>query len=693
MRIITQTLKNISLGAIALSVAVGCAPQDDPEPVVAADAVVESIVASDVTPTSATATITFKDAETVYFAYYASTEAANEPSWQSIDVITSQTTTSADITNLTPGIEYTLEAYAVNKDEKESESITSTFKTVQGPSIVIAENPDVTTGSITLEVTVTNGDRLRYAHFAGTTMPETPAWTEVDAEEVNTVEIIGLTPETEYSVIFKALNTSANIESAVSTAVVTTIESSVDVVATAIKPSLITLDLTLDTERANLFGYFFTDGQFGHVDNIIQQVENKSVLTSDKSFTYTSPLLSQSLGYKFFTVPLEVNEDGSYTMLEQPVEYSYVTPAFSTYGESTESFTAELAADQLSINAAKISLTASSDKVLANIYGYIKVSELDGEDVESWITENEWLSKQPVNSLWGSTTADIYLSNLDNGTDYIFFVFALDTNGDLSDPTTVEFTTKPVISDNTTTMTVEVTGTNYLDVNFDVTFNPAIAKYVYLNSTAEIITNESWRYKTEAQARTELINKAYDPYGSGIKSDNSNIVENVYDLRIEGLLENTDYILYYCALTTEGKITDLQKVTYSTKELLFNSAASVDISLVSAEAKYEEYFGETHYSGMSITLDVTMENGATSYIIGAGGVGFITDPSDLSSWGKYILLTYSGGNITHTEDGEITHPVTLYSADDRLIIVPVDADGAYGTPVLYEYEGEWPEIN
>ncbi len=691
---ITQRLTRFALGAVALVTAVGCTPQDEPqvEPA-AAEAVVESIVASEVTPTSAKATINFKDAAQVFFAYYPTSEAANTPTWKTINVIASQTETVETLENLTPGIEYTLESYAVNADEKESASIKSTFKTIDGPTV--SQVGEVTVGESTasVELSVANGDQLVYHFYVAGEVPTTPEWAEATIEDPVVLALEALTPGTDYELVVKYLNSVEGIESAELKIEFSTLNSIVAVVGERVKSFNVQIDIEFDSNRAQLWAYDFTDGQFGHVDNFKAAIANGNVkVSSAADTTITQSMVAPQWGYVFFTAPINVEADGSYTLVEDPAQYNYFTPALSTFGESTETVQIANLEEKLTINSAELQVTRGSENVHGFMSGFVAKSELGTGTLSEWLVANEWIVGKPADPFFyvgmdGTVTYEEtktkWLSSLAHGTEYVFFALAVDNQGDLSNPVSVEFSTNPVVFDETLSIVVDNVTPSFVSTNFDVHFTPEVAKFVHINSEAVLDPNNTWKYKTPEEAQASLINQGYNSY-NGIKADNSNIVDGVFDLEISGLSENKEYILYYCAVGLDGSLGKMQSIEYSTKEFLLSSAATVTATYVSHT--------DGQWGGYNVTLDVTMANGATSFIVGVANANYLPDPANAqpADYAKYLLLENPWSNETYNADGEITHATALWDKADRIVIIPVDADGNYGVPVVYEFD-KWPE--
>ncbi len=697
---ITKRVAKFALGAFALVAAVACTPQEDPVGPTAVEAVVESIVASEVTPTSAKATVKFKDASEVLFAYYPTSEAANEPAWKSISVISSQTEIVETLSNLTPGIEYTLEAYALNSDEKESASVTTTFTTIEGPTVTLVNEILVSESTASQEVELANGDQVLYHYYKAGEAPVDPEWTEAAIETPIVVELTGLTPGTEYELVIKALNTVEGIESAEVKVMFSTVASIVQVVEDRISALNIQIDINFDSERAQLWAYQFTDGQFAHIDDF------KSGITSGNSnikytvvadTTLNLNMLSPTFNYVLFAVPLNVSSDGKYELVEEPAQYNYTTPALTTFGQGTE--TLNLEASEVTINSAKVTVTRGSENVDGFLSGHVAKSELEGTTLNDWIIDTEWLKNAQRTQLFytgmdGTVTyeesSNKWFNDLSYGTEYTFFALAIDKDGRISNPSTTNATTVAVNFDESLTINVAHTGSGILDANFDVTFAAGIDKFIYVNSEAVLDPENTWKFKTPEQAQTELINKAFNQ-SQGVKSDDPSIVANVYDLKMESLEENKAYRLYYCAVAADGTLGKIETIEYSTNALSFGSTAAVAYTFVSAEETQAEFFGELMFDGYKITLDVTMSGGATEFVIGALNKGYVQEQT-VESYAKYLLLVNPWGLESFTASGEVTPQQNkIFSDTDLLVIIPVDATGNYGTPITYEYDG-WPEV-
>ncbi|MFR9523185.1 MAG: hypothetical protein SNH94_01260 [Rikenellaceae bacterium] len=114
----------------------------------------------------------------------------------------------------------------------------------------------------------------------------------------------------------------------------------------------------------------------------------------------------------------------------------------------------------------------------------------------------------------------------------------------------------------------------------------------------------------------------------------------------------------------------------------FDSDATVDISLASSSVSTSTYQGTTE-SIATITMNVTLDNGAVSYICGVIS-GVDTGDSDAVGTAVVSLAGYSRQDSSDEETQEFS---ITKDTDSYFAIVPVDAEGAYGTPVVYEFDG------
>lgn len=114
----------------------------------------------------------------------------------------------------------------------------------------------------------------------------------------------------------------------------------------------------------------------------------------------------------------------------------------------------------------------------------------------------------------------------------------------------------------------------------------------------------------------------------------------------------------------------------------FDSEATVDISLASSSVSTSTYQSTTE-SIATITMNVTLDNGAVSYICGVIS-GVDTGDSDAVGTAVVSLAGYSRQDSSDEETQEFS---ITKDTDSYFAIVPVDAGGAYGTPVVYEFDG------
>ncbi|MFI3299194.1 MAG: leucine-rich repeat protein [Rikenellaceae bacterium] len=200
-------------------------------------------------------------------------------------------------------------------------------------------------------------------------------------------------------------------------------------------------------------------------------------------------------------------------------------------------------------------------------------------------------------------------------------------------------------------------------VSLDITIPQGVSKVYYYNATG----------KTAEDAKEYLLNKvesnsAYDYWNkSGVET-------------ISGLSYNTSYVLATISEAADGSYSELQSYEYTTNDIEFTSSASVSYATT-----YGAHSWSSSADAYSITLDVKFENGAVGYYFteldsyfqkdydGDGVISAIDCATSMVNNGFINSYFY------YDSEGECTGS-TRY-AENYFVIIPVDANGAFGTPI------------
>lgn len=122
---------------------------------------------------------------------------------------------------------------------------------------------------------------------------------------------------------------------------------------------------------------------------------------------------------------------------------------------------------------------------------------------------------------------------------------------------------------------------------------------------------------------------------------------------------------------------------YAWPEITFDSSATVALSLASSNVESSTYQGVTETIA-TITMNVELGTDAVSYIC---GIISDVDATDSNAVGNAVV-SLSAYNRQDSSD-QVTREFNIYKdTDSYFAIVPVDADGAYGTQVVYEFD-DW----
>ncbi|MFI3299031.1 MAG: hypothetical protein R3Y49_04440, partial [Rikenellaceae bacterium] len=208
-----------------------------------------------------------------------------------------------------------------------------------------------------------------------------------------------------------------------------------------------------------------------------------------------------------------------------------------------------------------------------------------------------------------------------------------------------------------------VVTTSMTSASVELTIPDGVSKVYYYNATG--VTAD------EAKAKLQEKVESGSAWDTWTKSDT---------YTISGLTYNTSYVLATISEAADGSYSELQSYEYTTNDIEFTSSASLSYTTT-----YGAHSWSSGADAYSITLDVKFENGAVGYYFTEldsyyqkdyDGDGVISAQDCAISM---VNAGMTGSYYYHSSEGECTGE-TRY-VDSYFVIIPVDANGAFGTPI------------
>ncbi len=651
---------------------------------------------------SATIAISAANAAEVYYTYYATEEAPAEAdkAWESLELSsTSPETIKVVLSDLKAETEYTVEAYAQDKSEAKSSVFAFSFSTVKSdtPIISVADNTaeDATTEAH-FTVSVSNATSFFYCYYVEDERPDDVEMTEVtvDADGDYVVDITGLTPSTEGRVIytFEAYAVNGDVASEPVYTPFQTIESKLyTVTEVSVNPLMVTVDIDLTEGVCSGLAYIWTESENYMETSFDEQIQYGYAATvlEDTTFEWGKEyFLSPGTAYTLAVVPVELGEmndygQQTYTKTGEIETFSISTPDF-TIGANDLAVNIEV--NEASITATTLAATAYyAEGAKAFYYGSVATSEVADGDVAAYAAKtlrDSYLMNEKFEAIeydyenqTSSTVIrdEVALSfiNLSVNTEYYVFAVAITADGDAGQITTQKVTTKDIAKD--ASIKPEIVIDPQMDgMKATVTFGKCAEVYYYIqNTTAGGMSEENIEAK--------FINDMASPYSEKLTASQAIDGVTTFERFYLGLGETYDF--YYMGVDADGAIGNLEKLQFETLRPSYESSAALNVT---QNAELSTVTTDDYGTIQTVVLDVEMTGGAVQYIHDRVDSQYVNDtvesPADPEKWANYVIGN-SWSKVT-TDAAQIS--VDLYSKTYAIVLIPVDADGNYGTPVIFK---------
>ncbi len=652
---------------------------------------ISGTIGSDSATIAVTASI---DAEQICYTYYPTSDAIadEDKSWESVDIVDG----AVDITinGLEPSTQYKAEIYATTNGAK-SISISVIFTTADSstptenpdepiPTIAVANSgAEVTVSTAQITVSLTDATLFYYTYYVEGSRPESPEMSgvivESDGDYVLDLKGIPVNTESDQTFTFEAyaVNDYNTSESAFTT--FQTLKSDILVLnSQTVNPLMAIFDIDIIEEACDGYAYDWGQTTWFSESYLLDYITKgtASIITEDGELVLgTSTYLKPATSYTLTVAPIAYNSDGTiYTQVGDAMSFEFTPPAIEI------GFTddiVEIVVDESSttLNSLKATLY-TNDAVSGVYYGCFDSSKVVDEDVDAAVRNhfaNDYTVQSSFRTYDYSTSSyvpvesiDATFSTLDSGVEYYIFTIAITNDGQVGGINYTTTKTEGFERDSSikpnVTIEAEVT-----TMQATIDFNGCDKVFIFNQSNTTGWYNE----KSIENLFITDCTKSKMEYGHKLSEANS---EGIFTYTEERLVMGDEYTFYYLGVDANGVMGDLHKIEYTTSEPVYESSARLIIRQTSAEALQDE--GGATY--VNLELNIIKISGATSYIYNTVHKDYINDLTDMEEWGDFVINTLDKKT---SEESALTF--SLQSRNVYVAFIPVDADGAYGTPQIF----------
>ncbi len=278
-------------------------------------------------------------------------------------------------------------------------------------------------------------------------------------------------------------------------------------------------------------------------------------------------------------------------------------------------------------------------------------------------------------------------SSLTADTEYTFFAIAVDNAGFLGQISSVSASTSSLSVDPDLKPTVTINPAE-TTAEFTFEFGDCYSVFYYNVTASDTYYTEDTVYAYFLGDLTSLYygwskDSGTDWYGYGYDAETDSVVYTQTYLSM-----GADYILYYMGVKEDGTLGEMYSMEYSTKSPTFDSSATLSISVASSVAYYQA--GWEQYPWVEISFNVELVDGAASYMYGYLDKEYVTNQDSMEAYGTKLLDNY----YKWTTSDATTSVMELNYTSYVCVFTPIDADGNYGMPIVYDpsENGDWDNL-
>ncbi len=570
---------------------------------------------------------------------------------------------------------------------------------VDGPDDILVGTPVITSVTLqedtlsdvyaAIDVVYADADAIYYVCYLSSDVAGEYDSVEVaEGSTTATIELNDLVAESEYVAEFYVVNADESSEtlSVTFTTAEAVVKETITVENVVAGALMISADVTIDKSVCDGYAiysnmtewyneeYFWYDFPYGYVTYITESG------TAQFGADY---FLTANTEYTLVFAAYTDNGDGTYSAVGDLITIETATTPLEVGVSDT---TAALTIDDSLTTLTGFGATVERNDDICGYYFYYMAASDAPDGVGAWIESTGWLSGYNASAqtfVEYVYDPDTYMSypqlvdqksvtayNLVADTEYIAFTVAVDNSGNLGQITSTTVTTASLAVDPNLKPTVTVTPYE-TTADFEFDFGDC-AKVFHMHAES----SNTWT--TAETSYAYFLNDLSTMY-YGWSVDQA--VDGVISHTEEWLSMGIEYNMYYLGVAADGTMGEIQTLTYTTKTPSYDSSATLNVSMTSGQAYYAYGLDYPDYLYALVSYSVEMSNGATSYIYTT--TGSLGDGSTAESYGNAVLGSYGRVQTSETElvDVRIDTKGYLFAA------VPVDADGAYGTPVYLDFDG------
>lgn len=548
---------------------------------------------------------------------------------------------SITVKGLEPDTKYAISAFAKDDKGNEGGEAREEFTTSAPEDIPSVTGIGVEPGEVSAVITVTteNAARISYCCIAGTgaAKPVETDFTDIAAETGTTeITITGLEADTDYTVWAFADDNYNGAQSA-GFRTVPAQKGPLAIEVSDITMTDATVTVTFDSSEYTEY-YLYTDLEenfawgFSWTDAMFFAISGNASGEYTLSEIFGAPLVTSG---KYILMGIALDSNGDLVQ-ETEIEVE-VQLKEAVLGESP--VTAEISIIGTTHNS--ITYSVNSDDAASYYFKSVRSDYIYGS-IESYIADN-MLSDSPRTDFGTSKT----VNSLKADTEYTLIAVPVSSDGKLGNYVSTKVRTEPVTLDGIGTATVENLTAGAHSVTMDLTLDANTEQVKYM-------AIEPGMYPDDAAIATALITNL-----------SAESVTESGTVTITGLQESTAYLVCIVALDKSGKWGGYQKLEITTKEFLLDGNATVTISEPTYVASGN--FGEA-------TFTITPDSNCQMYYY-----GYLADYMVDGKTDKEIVRSMLSKS---TGKGEQTISGMFVSKNSYIIVVPVDKESRYCTPVM-----------
>lgn len=363
-------------------------------------------------------------------------------------------------------------------------------------------------------------------------------------------------------------------------------------------------------------------------------------------------------------VKADTNSWGGTYITEVAGEIS--TANFTTPPYVLNTADASVAMEVTAANYESVSISVSADdRACGFYYGAVKTEDMNGATLEDYLARNDWFATHASSMSNYASFVDFNgvkqakvsakVSKLKESTGYTVFAIAADTVGTPGKMVSATCATTPLTFDSKASVKLRTVSAEYQSVTLGCDF---------LNGC----THAAYAYALASDKKTDA---------EGLELALANVSDESYhftgdDVTLFNLSASQEYTLFVLPIDADGKFGAMQKYSFSTKSVSFTGQARVSAVITAS--------GSNEY-GATYSITITKGSGCAKfyyYYIYDAGEGLSDE-----EYATRILLSY----YLESDKDTVVYDIETYGEPYKVAVVPVDAAGNNGTPVILSCPG------